>query len=87
MEINLVPDSSVSSAPTGFTAAVQAAATILDQDFPGNYTVNITYGWGTYDNVTNRTALAQTISERLRRRQGVARPRRALWSPSSYQRL
>ena len=56
MEINLVPDSSVSSAPTGFTAAVQAAATILDQDFPGNYTVNITYGWGTYDNVTN-TAL------------------------------
>jgi hypothetical protein len=44
MEINLVPDSSVSSAPTGFTAEVQAAANILDQDFPGNYTVNITYG-------------------------------------------
>jgi hypothetical protein len=26
MEINLVPDSSVSSAPTGFTVVVQAAA-------------------------------------------------------------
>jgi len=56
MEINLVPDSSVSSAPTGFTTAVEAAANVLDQDFPGNYTVNITYGWGTYDNQPN-TAL------------------------------
>jgi len=53
MEINLVPDSSVSSAPTGFTAAVQAAANVLDQDLPGNYTVNITYGWGTFDNQPN----------------------------------
>ena len=50
MQINLIPDSSVSSAPAGFTAAVQAAADIYDQDFPGNYTVNISYGWGTYDN-------------------------------------
>ncbi len=50
MQINLVPDDSVSSAPSGFTAAVQAAADIFDQDFPGNYTVNISYGWGTYDN-------------------------------------
>ena len=53
MEINLIPDSSVSSAPTGFTAAVEAAANIFDQDFLGNFTVNITYGWGTYDNQTN----------------------------------
>ncbi len=50
MQINLIPDSSVSSAPAGFTAAVQAAANVFDQDFPGNYTVNITYGWGTFDN-------------------------------------
>ena len=50
MQINLIPDSSVASAPTGFTAAVQAAAAIYDQDFPGNYTVNISYGWGTFDN-------------------------------------
>jgi hypothetical protein len=53
MQINLVPDSSVSSAPSGFTAAVQAAANVFDQDFPGNYTVNITYGWGTFDNTPN----------------------------------
>jgi len=50
MQINLIPDSSVSSAPAGFTAAVQAAAAVYDQDFPGDYVVNITYGWGTYDN-------------------------------------
>jgi hypothetical protein len=53
MDINLIADSSVSSAPSGFTAAVQAAADIFDQDFLGNYTVNITYGWGTYDGQTN----------------------------------
>ena len=50
MQINLIPDTSVSSAPPGFTAMVQAAADIYEQDFPGNYTVNITYGWGTFDN-------------------------------------
>jgi hypothetical protein len=55
MQINLIPDSSVSSAPVGFTAAVQAAADIYDQDFPGNYTVNIAYGWGTFDNQPNPT--------------------------------
>jgi hypothetical protein len=54
MQINLIPDSSVSSAPAGFTAAVQAAADVFDQDFAGNYTVNITYGWGPFDNQPNR---------------------------------
>ena len=53
MDINLIADNSVSSAPSGFTAAIQAAANIFDQDFLGNYTVNITYGWGTYDGQTN----------------------------------
>lgn len=50
MQINLIADSSVASAPAGFTAAVQAAANVYESDFSGNYTVNITYGWGTYDN-------------------------------------
>ena len=53
MQINLIPDTSVGSAPAGFVAAVQAAANIYDLDFLGNYTVNITYGWGTYDNQIN----------------------------------
>jgi hypothetical protein len=50
MNINLIPDASVASAPAGFVQAVQAAASIFDEDFPGNYTVNIGYGWGTWDN-------------------------------------
>jgi serralysin len=37
-------------APIGFTAAIEAAAAIFEQDFPGNYNVNISYGWGTFDN-------------------------------------
>jgi hypothetical protein len=51
MQITLVPDSSIaSSAPPGLTEAVEAAAAIFEKDFPGNYNVNISYGWGTFDN-------------------------------------
>ena len=50
MEIKLVPDSSIASAPAGLTAAVQAAANVFDEDFPGDYTINVSYGWGTFDN-------------------------------------
>ena len=50
MQITLVPDSSIASAPAGLTAAVEAAAAIYEQDFPGNYNINISYGWGTFDN-------------------------------------
>ena len=50
MQITLVSDSSVASAPAGLTAAVEAAAAVFEQDFSGNYTINISYGWGTFDN-------------------------------------
>jgi hypothetical protein len=50
MQITLVADSSIASAPAGLTAAVEAAASVFDQDFPGNYNINISYGWGTFDN-------------------------------------
>ena len=50
MQINLVPDSSIASAPAGLAAAVEAAAAVYEKDFPGDYTVNISYGWGTFDN-------------------------------------
>jgi hypothetical protein len=49
MQITLVPDDSIVSAPAGLTAAVEAAAAIFETDFPGNYNVNISYGWGTFD--------------------------------------
>jgi hypothetical protein len=50
MQITLVPDDSIALAPAGLTAAVDAAASIFEQDFPGNYNINISYGWGTFDN-------------------------------------
>src|ERR1700722_926407 len=53
MQINLIADGSVGSAPAGFTAAVQAAANIYDQAFIGNYIGKIRYGWGTFDNETS----------------------------------
>jgi hypothetical protein len=53
MQINLVPDNSVASAPAGFTAAVEDAAAVFEQDFPGDYTINISYGWGTFDNTAS----------------------------------
>jgi hypothetical protein len=46
MQIALVPDSSIASAPAGLTAAVEAAAAVFERDFPGNYNINISYGWG-----------------------------------------
>ena len=49
MQITLIPDNSIASAPAGLTAAVEAAASVFEQDFPGNYNVNISYGWGTFN--------------------------------------
>src|ERR1700722_9576550 len=53
MQITLVPDNSIASAPAGLTAAVEAAAAVYEQDFPGNYNINISYGWGTFDNTAS----------------------------------
>src|SRR4029079_9923306 len=39
--INMIADSSVASAPAGFTAAVAAAANMLQQTFSDNITINI----------------------------------------------
>ena len=61
MRITLVPDSSIASAPAGLAAAVEAAAAIYEQDFPGDYNVNISYGWGTFDNAPS-SALTSSSS-------------------------
>jgi hypothetical protein len=50
VQIILIADSSVSSAPSGLTAAVERAAEIYDNLLAGDYNVNITYGLGTFDN-------------------------------------
>ena len=46
MQINLSWDSSVSSAPAGFEAAVEQGAAILDQAIINPITVTIQVGWG-----------------------------------------
>jgi hypothetical protein len=46
MQINLVYDSSTSSAPAGFLTAMAAAAQYLDSLIANNITVNIQVGWG-----------------------------------------
>src|SRR4051812_6225863 len=53
MIINLIPDASVASAPAGFTVAIQAAATLIQQALTDNITINIRYGWGSYNNVVD----------------------------------
>ena len=55
MNINLIPDESVGNAPVGFAQAIQSAADILGQDFAANITLNIRYGWGTFDNQSDST--------------------------------
>jgi hypothetical protein len=50
LTINLIWDSSVSNAPTGFEAAVTAAAQFLDNLIKNPITINIQVGWGEYDN-------------------------------------
>ncbi len=49
MDLNLIYDSSVASAPAGFQTALTAAADYLDRIILNPITVNIAVGWGEYD--------------------------------------
>jgi hypothetical protein len=48
MQINLVYDSSVGSAPEAFKTAMTTAANYLDNLFTDPITINIAVGWGEY---------------------------------------
>src|SRR3984893_4374123 len=61
--INLIQDSSVASAPAGFAQAIQAAANIFEQTFSGNITLNIQYGWGTFDGSVDPNLTGSTGAE------------------------
>jgi hypothetical protein len=50
LHINLIADASVASAPSGFATAMRQAADIIEAAFSDPITLNIRYGWGTYDN-------------------------------------
>ena len=47
MQINITYDASVSGAPAGFTAAVDAAVAYYEDNLDAPVTINITTGWGT----------------------------------------
>jgi len=63
MKINMIADTSVSSAPTGFSSTIQAAATYFASVFSDNITINITYGWGSYDNSVDTNLTGSTGAE------------------------
>ena len=46
MQINITYDASVSGAPAGFTAAVDAAVQYFEDNLSAAVTINITIGWG-----------------------------------------
>ena len=60
LHINLIADSSVASAPSGFVTAVQTAAHVLEQAFTDNVTLNVRYGWGTFNNTTYSPLIGAT---------------------------
>jgi hypothetical protein len=49
MDINVSFDPSVSSAPSGFVAAVDYVVALFDATFTNNVTINIDVGWGEVD--------------------------------------
>src|SRR5205085_5776483 len=63
VQINLIADDSVSTAPSGFAAQVAAAAIVLQQAFRDNVTLNIRYGWGTYNNTVDPSLIGSSGSE------------------------
>jgi hypothetical protein len=50
LHINLVADASVVNAPAAFAPAIRQAADIIEANFSDPITLNIRYGWGTYNN-------------------------------------
>ncbi len=61
LQINLIPDYSIAYAPSGFAAAMATAATILEQTITDNITLNLRYGWGTYNNAYDPNLNTSTI--------------------------
>src|SRR5215208_4362726 len=63
VQINLIADDSVSTAPSGFAAKVAAAAGVLEQTFRDNVTLNLRYGWGTFNNTVDPGLIGSSGAE------------------------
>jgi hypothetical protein len=64
MDIILTFDSSVSSAPAGFTSALEYVVSVLDAAFTNPVTINIDVGWGEVSG-TNLSANARRECVRI----------------------
>lgn len=65
MIINLIADDSVASAPPGFVATIQAAAAIMEQTFTNNITINIRFGWGSFNDTEMSNLQGATGAEAM----------------------
>lgn len=55
MRINMIADDSVAGAPAGFVAAINTAAAMITRSTRANITLNIRFGWGSFNNVVDNT--------------------------------
>jgi len=63
LHINLIADASVANAPSTFVSEIRQAADILEANFSDPITVNIRYGWGTYNNQTDARLIGGSFAE------------------------
>src|SRR4051812_16920530 len=53
LHINLIADANNVNAPAGWAAAVQTAASIIEQNFSDPVTINLRYGYASFNNVVD----------------------------------
>src|SRR4051794_35969919 len=63
LHINLIPDASVANAPATFASEIRQAADIIEAAFSDPITLNIRYGWGTYNNRTATELIGGNFAE------------------------
>ena len=57
LHINLIADANNVNAPAGWAAAIQQAAAIIEQNFSDPVTINLRYGYASFNNVVDNTLL------------------------------
>jgi Bacterial pre-peptidase C-terminal domain len=63
LHINLIADSSVANAPPTFASEIRQAADIIEASFSDPITLNIRYGWGTYNNQVDPALIGGNFAE------------------------
>jgi hypothetical protein len=63
LHINLIPDASVANAPGTFSSEIRQAADLIEAAFSDPITINIRYGWGTYNNRQDPALIGGNFAE------------------------